>query len=149
MMINKPLYKIKKNLYNESMIDTTTFEAAIETLDEIIERYDRESHDNAIRDALIQRFEYTYSLAIKVLMRYIKYNLAELDDELTFNETIRNANKLGLLKSNLEKWTIYRQKRNLSSHTYNEEAAMEVVKVTKEFQEEVHYLLERLNKKKW
>ena len=129
------------------MIDISTFETAIKTYDEIIERYDKESHDDAIRDALIQRFEYTYSLAIKILMRYIKQNLAQIDDELTFNETIREANKLGLLKSNLEKWTIFRQKRNLSSHTYNEAVALEVVGITKEFQDEVHYLVKCINEK--
>lgn len=129
------------------IIDLSSFTKAIETLDEIIERYDRESHDNAIRDALIQRFEYTYSLAVKTLMRFLKQHLPETDDSFTFNETIREANKMGLLLSDLEKWTIYRQKRNLSSHTYNEAVALDVVSVVKDFNKEVHYLLHQINLK--
>lgn len=119
---------------------------AIATLDEIILRYDNENFDNAIRDAVIQRFEYTYSLAVNMIWRYLKLNLANIEDTLTFNEIIREASKMGLLLSNLEVWTIFRQKRNLSSHTYNENVALDVVSVVKDFQKEVHYLLNQLKK---
>lgn len=122
-------------------IDLTSLENAIKTFDEIIERYDREYYDNAIRDALIQRFEYTYSLTLKFITRFLKLNLPELEDNLTFNEIIREANKFGILYSNLEKWTIFRQKRNISSHTYNEEIALSIVKIAKDFKDEVHYVL--------
>lgn len=43
-------------------INFTPLEKAITSLDEIIERYNRESYDDAIRDAMIQRFEYTFIL---------------------------------------------------------------------------------------
>ncbi|MGN0031776.1 MAG: HI0074 family nucleotidyltransferase substrate-binding subunit [Candidatus Gastranaerophilaceae bacterium] len=126
------------------MIDLTPFENAINTLDEIIVRYDKESYDNAIRDAVIQRFEYTYSLAIKMLVRFLQNQATDLPDALTFNETIRKANQLGLLLSNLEKWTDYRQKRNMTSHTYEETIANAVVSVVKDFQNDVHFLLKAL-----
>lgn len=126
------------------MIDLTPFENAIKTLDEIIIRYDKESYDNAIRDAVIQRFEYTYSLAIKMLVRFLQSQATDLPDSLTFNETIRKANQLGLLLSNLEKWTDYRQKRNMTSHTYEETIANTVVSVVKDFQNDVHFLLKAL-----
>ena len=126
------------------MIDLTPFENAIKTLDEIIIRYDKESYDNAIRDAVIQRFEYTYSLAIKMLVRFLQSQATDLPDSLTFNETIRKANQLGLLLSNLEKWTDYRQKRNMTSHTYEETIANTVVSVVKDFQKDVHFLLKAL-----
>lgn len=126
------------------MIDLTPFENAIKKLDEIIIRYDKESYDNAIRDAVIQRFEYTYSLAIKMLVRFLQSQATDLPDSLTFNETIRKANQLGLLLSNLEKWTDYRQKRNMTSHTYEETIANTVVSVVKDFQNDVHFLLKAL-----
>ncbi len=126
------------------MIDLTPFEKALKTLDEIIERYNRENNDNAIRDAVIQRFEYTYSLSIKMLTRFLQSQATELPDTLTFNETIRKANQMGLLLSNLEKWTEYRQKRNLTSHTYEEAIANAVVSVVKDFQKDAKYLLEKL-----
>lgn len=129
------------------MIDLTSFENALKTLDEIIIRYDRENHDNAIRDAVIQRFEYTYSLSIKMLTRFLQSQAIDLPDTLTFNETIRKANQMGLLLSNLEKWTDYRQKRNMTSHTYEENIANSVVSVVKDFQQDAHFLLEELNKR--
>lgn len=57
---------------------------------------------------------------------------------------IRTANQLNLLKSNLEKWTIYRNMNNITSHTYDEEVAMKVVGVVPDFYEEVSFLLEKL-----
>lgn len=127
-----------------SNMDLTSLEKATDTLDEIITRYDKESYDNAIRDALIQRFEYTYSLTLKFIYRFLKSVLPELEDNLTFNEIIREANNYGILRSNLEKWTIYRQKRNLSSHTHNEDVANDVVSIVKDFRDEVHFVLNRL-----
>lgn len=128
------------------MIDLTSFEKALKTLDEIIERYDREKNDTAIRDAVIQRFEYTYSLSIKMLTRFLQSQAIDLPDSLTFNETIRKANQMGLLLSNLEKWTEYRQKRNLASHTYEESIANSVVNVVKDFQQDAKFLLNKLKK---
>lgn len=128
------------------MIDLTSFEKALVTLNEIIDRYDRESGDDAIRDAVIQRFEYTYSLSLKMLTRFLQSQATELPDTLTFNETIRKANQMGLLLSNLEKWTDYRMKRNLTSHTYEESVANSVVSVVKDFQKDAEFLLQELKK---
>ena len=64
--------------------------------DEIIARYDCESNDDAIRDALIQRFEYTYSLALKMLSRFINKESKEITHTMTFNQLIRTANQFGL-----------------------------------------------------
>ena len=68
-------------------------------------------------------------------------------DGMTFNEMIRQANKMGLLRSDLEKWDNYRQKRNLTSHTYDEKIAVEVVEIIEDFAKEAQYLLEKLKEK--
>ncbi len=125
-------------------LDISSFENALSTLDSILLRYKRDNYDVDIRDAVIQRFEYTYSLAIKMLTRFIAGQSTEATPAMTFNETIRQGNKLGLLNNNLEKWTEYRQKRDLTSHTYNEEAAKEVLDVIPEFKDEAYFLLNRL-----
>ena len=93
-------------------LEISSFEKALNSLDSIIERYKRDNFDVDIRDAVIQRFEYTYSLAIKMIKRFIGLQSAEVLQDMTFNEIIRSANKLGLLKNDLVKWTEYRQKRN-------------------------------------
>lgn len=131
------------------MIDLTPFEKALKTLDEIIIRYEKEKNDDAIRDAVIQRFEYTYSLSIKMLTRFLQSQAIDLPDTLTFNEIIRKANQLGLLLSNLEKWTDYRQKRNMTSHTYEESIAQSVVSVVYDFQKDATFLLNELKKRIW
>ena len=129
------------------MIDLTSYENALKTLNEIIIRYDKESYDNAIRDAVIQRFEYTYSLAIKIMMRYLQQQITDFPDTPTFNEIIRKANQAGLLLNNLEKWTDYRHKRNLTSHTYEESIANTVINVVKDFQKDAEFLLTELKKR--
>lgn len=127
-------------------IDFTPLEKAIKSLDEIIERYNRESYDDAIRDAMIKRFEYTYSLSLRFLNRFLKQMLPEIEDNLTFNEIIRESNRFGLLKTNLEEWTLYRQKRNMSSDTYDEDEAKSLVVVIHNFRDEAHFLLKQLKK---
>ena len=63
---------------------------------------------------------------------------------MSFNDMIRTANQLNLLKSDLEMWTKYRNMRNLTSHTYNEEIALKVVNIIPAFYEEILYLLDKL-----
>ncbi len=64
---------------------------------------------------------------------------------LTFNQLIRQANEMGILLNNLEQWIIYRQKRNITSHTtYNIEKANEVISVVNKFIEEVEFLINKI-----
>ena len=67
--------------------------------------------------------------------------------QMTFNQVIRVANKLDLLHFELDKWTEFRQMRNLILHTYDEEVARKVVAVIPDFCEEVGYLLKQLRSK--
>ena len=60
---------------------------------------------------------------------------------------IRLANKMGILRSNLERWDIYRQKRNLTSHTYDEKIAQDVASIIEDFALEAKYILEKLKEK--
>ena len=134
------------------MLDLTAFENAVNSLIEIIERYNREYKDTAIRDAVIQRFEYTYSLALKMIKRYFLISAFGADDAkavngMTFNQMVRTANDMGLLKSNLEIWDNFRQKHNMTSHTYDENIAKKVVTIVPDFKDEAVFLLNRLKEK--
>lgn len=88
------------------ILDITPFEKALTSLESILNRYEKDNFDIDIRDAVIQRFEYTYSLALKMIIRFINMQSPEVLADMTFNEAIRKANKLGLLKNNLEKNTL-------------------------------------------
>ena len=60
---------------SEYKIDLTSLEKVHASLKEILLRYEKESYDLAIRDAVIQRFEYTYSLSLKMLRRYLEMTM--------------------------------------------------------------------------
>ena len=130
-------------------IDLSALEKVLTSLFEVIKVYNDDKTNLITRDSMIQRFEYTYSLALKMIKRYFSNGafIFENIDSMTFNEMIRQANKMDLLRSNLEKWDNYRQKRNLTSHTYDEKIAVEVVEIIEDFAQEVQYLLDKLKEK--
>lgn len=127
-------------------LDFTALENTINRLGEVLKRYEREKTDDVVRDSVIQRFEFTYSIALKTLRKYFIERAFVIDDvnNLSFNEMIRIASKLNLIKSDLEKWTQYRTMRNLTSHTYDEEIALKVVGIVPEFYEEISFLLAKM-----
>lgn len=128
------------------IIDFTSFERVLASLFEVIRIYNTDTSDLITRDSMIQRFEYTYSISLKMIKRYLASGafVFENIESMTFNEMIRLANKMGLLCSNLEKWDNYRQKRNLTSHTYDEKIARDVVSIIEDFALEAKFLLEKL-----
>ncbi len=129
-------------------LDLTSFEKALNSLFEVNEVYNSDKNNLITRDSMIQRFEYTYLLSLKMIKRYLAKSAFVFEnlEGMSFNEMIRQANKMGLLRSNLEKWDDYRQKRNLTSHTYDEEAAKSVVSIIEDFALEAEFLLTSLKK---
>lgn len=127
-------------------IDLTAFENAINSLIEVINVYNTDKTNFITRDSMIQRFEYTYSLSLKMLKRYFSTSafVFENIEGMSFNEMIRQANKMELLRSNLEYWDNVRQKRNLTSHTYDEKIAADVITIIPDFKDEAVFLLNKL-----
>ena len=121
-------------------------ERAIERLEEGLERYRSDTSDLQIRDGLIQRFEFTYEQGCKTLKRYLEYTAATptLIDEMTFQDQIRTANEQGLLLGAWPEWRDYRKMRGMTSHSYSEAIALDVVDHIPEFLEEVSFLRDRL-----
>ena len=129
-------------------LDVTSFENTLNSLNEVIEVYNSDKTNLITRDSMIQRYEYTYSLALKMIKRFFSQGaFVENVEGMTFNEMVRQANKMNLLKSNLEKWTDFRLMRNLTSHTYNEKVALDVVEVIPEFRDEAQFLLKKLKER--
>jgi len=129
-------------------LDTTSFENALNSLKVVIEVYNSDKQNLITRDSMIQRFEYTYSLALKMIKRFFSQGAFVEDIEgMTFNEMVRQANKMNLLKSNLEKWNDFRLMRNLTSHTYDEKVALDVVKIIPEFCDDAEFLLNKLKER--
>lgn len=76
------------------------------------------------KQGLIQCFEYTYKLAWNTLKDFYE-NQAETDIQGS-KDAIRLAFKRGLIK-NGEAWMSMIKSRTLTSHTYNEDLADEIV----------------------
>jgi len=81
------------------------------------------------QDASIQRFEFTFELAWKLMQVLIKENGI---DTYGVKSIIREAAKLGLI-DNPGIWFDFLSKRNLSVHTYNEQIAQLVYDTAKNF----------------
>ncbi len=125
------------------------FERAIRRLEEGLVRYQADTSDTQIRDGLVQRFEFTYELGHKVLKRYLEYTSANPQqfDEMPFQDQIRTANEQGLLLGSWLDWRGFREMRARTSHTYNEEVALEVVAGIPRFLEEALYLRDKLRER--
>lgn len=125
-------------------LELTSLAKAIRSLKNAVIKYQKELDNDIIRDSVIQRFEYTYALSLKMIQRYLSINAPIPEEQTTFNNIIRQADKLGLLKHDLQKWTKYREMRNITSHTYDENKANLVAGTAMEFLEESEYLLDEL-----
>lgn len=127
-------------------LDFTALENSLQRLGEVVEIYKKNPQDTIVRDSLIQRFEFTYSITLKTLRKYFIERAFIVDDvnKLSFNEMVRTAMQLNLLKSDLAKWTEFREMRNLTSHTYDENVALKVSGIVPDFYEEIKYLLKEL-----
>jgi len=77
------------------------------------------------QQGLVQGFEFTHELAWNVLKDYLEYE--GIQGLVGSRSTVREAFKRGLIADG-EVWMDMIDKRNLSSHTYNEAVAQAVVK---------------------
>ncbi|WP_293729349.1 nucleotidyltransferase substrate binding protein [uncultured Actinobacillus sp.] len=130
-------------------LDITPLKNAVLRLDEGLVRYELDTSDLQIRDGLIQRFEFTYELSYKMLKRYLEQtspNPAEFDG-MSFQDLIRTGNEKGLLLGNWTDWRRYREMRSRTSHTYDENTAIQVVSSIPQFLEEAKYLVQSLQKR--
>ena len=119
---------------------------AIGRLEEGLARYQRDIADTQIRDGLIQRFEFTYELAHRTLKRFLE-SVSPTPGEFDaadFSYLIRSANEQDLLLKDWPAWKGYRDMRAKTSHTYDEDIALEVVAGITPFLEEVRYLRDQI-----
>ena len=133
---------------SQERLDLSAFTKAIESLNVALQAYENEQGNEFIRDASIQRFEYSYELATKMLKRYLSLTLANPSEltEMTFQNLIRTAYGKGLIPNSWDQWSLFRHARNITSHTYSEEKAIEVLEVLPLFYKEVAFLLDSLER---
>lgn len=97
------------------------FDRAVSRLDEGLLKASRSPLE---RDGVIQRFEYTFELAWKTLKAYMEESGGEAP--LFARDCFREAFRRGLI-SEEDKWLEMIRLRNLTSHTYWEASAEDVM----------------------
>jgi nucleotidyltransferase substrate binding protein (TIGR01987 family) len=126
-------------------LDLSALEKALTSLARALLRSHGAPADEELRDACIQRFEYSFELAWKMLKRRLELDVPSTDavDTLSYRAMIRLAAERGLLP-NPQAWFDYRDQRNLTSHTYDVVIAQQVYACIADFKRDADALLAAL-----
>lgn len=103
------------------------FSKALKRLEEALEK---DLSDDLVVDGIIQRFEFTFEQACKVMKLYLE-DQGILDEALAPRSTIRCAYKHKLIEDG-DVWIEMMLDRNRTSHMYDEETAVSIVKLVKD-----------------
>lgn len=130
-------------------LDISSLEMAIASLNEALAEHIKYPENLFVRDATIQRFEYTYELCCKMLKRYLEMSEPNAEDveQMAFPNLIRTGSERGLLLNGWDVWNVYRDARNIISHTYNEAKAIQVCTVIPQFLNDAQHLLAKLHER--
>jgi len=124
-------------------IDLTPLRKALVSLDRAIDRSRGSPDDEELRDAVIQRFEYTMDLSWKMVQRVMKAEGTTEAALRTKRDLFREGAKAGLL-DDPETWFSWLEARNEISHAYSPEVAKRVYQKAQEFAPAAGILLNRL-----
>lgn len=129
-------------------LDLTSFEKALTSFERGLKRALTAPEDEELRDASIQRFEFSFELSWKMLKRQLEIEIGNSEevDGYSKKQLFRVGGEKGLVE-NVEAWFDYLEKRNLSSHTYDEEKAGQVFSVLEAFGRDAKILLTKLRSK--
>ena len=97
------------------------FEKAVLRLNEAVANFNRDTKNSFSRDALIQRFEFTFELAWKCLADYLITQGMVMENRFP-RQVIKLAFSGSLIKDEAV-WLKILQSRNLMSHIYDETIA--------------------------
>ncbi len=130
-------------------LDISPLQNAINSLQQGWIRYQEQIHDTLLRDGLMHRLETTYEISHKMLKRFLEQTAAnpELFDTMSFADLIRSGNEKGLLLGDWPAWRLYRDMRSKTSHTYDEDVALQVVAGIPAFLREAEYLAAQLQQR--
>jgi nucleotidyltransferase substrate binding protein (TIGR01987 family) len=132
----------------QETLDITVLTKAVGTLKRALDEFARDNSNEFVRDACIQRFEYCYDMAVKMIKRHLK--LTEDDpsaiEAMSAQDRIRRAYDVGILLHSWDIWWQFRDDRAATSHGYNLERALEIIAKIPAFYTEVNHLARALGK---
>ncbi|HGO5815949.1 nucleotidyltransferase substrate binding protein [Mannheimia glucosida] len=134
-------------------LSTQVLEDAFQSLEQTIHQLSDlqwfEQQLPIVQDTLIagaiQKFEFVYELSLKMIKRQLQQEAASFDElgAYSFKDILRDALKSGLI-DDMAKWVTFRDMRNITSHTYNQDKAMAVYSQIGDFLEYSRFLVEQL-----
>lgn len=127
-----------------SSIDVTPLADALAQLRQGLAEAQQDPASELLRDGVIQRFEYSHELALKLMRRTLETVYGDSVDQMAYNDILRTAWERGLIAA-IEPWFEYRTARNKSSHTYDAHVAAEVFASAQPFLYDGEELLHRLH----
>lgn len=100
---------------------------------------------NTLVSGVVKNFEFVYEISAKMIKRAIEMEAASPTevDESSFRDLLRIAAEKGLI-ADVEAWFRYRKMRNITSHTYDHEKALQVYRDTLAFIDDARSLLQKL-----
>lgn len=123
-----------------NLIDTSYLKkciAAIERAYSKLEEYQNDEIEFEIyRSAVVKEFEIILEQSGKLLKKCLRpyFHSNKAADQLYFKDIFRQAGLHGLLTiEEVERWLLYRDNRNSTSHDYGEEFANETLKLMPQF----------------
>ena len=134
---------------DKSNLDLINLKNCISTLKNCSKDYkasDSEIMKEYIADACIKRYEYTVETAWKTMKKFLKLEYGKKDEELTMNNIFRFMEGYGFIHS-WEKWREYYDRRNDTSHEYNQVKAWVILGMVDNLVEDCEFLYKKLQEK--
>ncbi len=135
-------------------LDLTSFRDAVSALERSMTFLTSDSAKNdprlheQFRNSAIQCFEFTHELAFKMMKRQLEQMNADPAsiDKMAYMDIIRSAAEAGLVDA-VGRFKDYRDKRNITSHTYNQAKAGQIEAILPAFYDDMRALLSELEKR--
>lgn len=135
-------------------LDLTSFRDAVAALERSLTFLASESSKRdpllreQFRNSSIQCFEFTHELAFKMMKRQLEQMIADpaAVDTMAYMDLVRSASEAGLV-DDVGRFKDYRDKRNITSHTYNRAKAELIEAILPAFLGDMRSLLARLEKR--
>lgn len=109
---------------------------ALDTLEEVLNM----PYSVIVRDASIQRFEYTFEITWKLLKKAAKIDGIEVSSP---RQALRAAHQLGLI-ADIDLWFEMLEDRNMTSHTYDQYIADKVYESAKRLPAELREVIRKI-----
>jgi len=121
----------------------SNFNNALQRLKEAVEEFKQQGASDVVRDGVIQRFEFTYELAWKTTKVFLEdTGIVDINSP---KAVLKEAYAQKLI-SDEKNWLLMLNDRNMTSHMYKEEMAVEIAqRISDRYIKEFELLLRKIS----